>query len=152
MSNQTSESLFYRSEFLFDVFTDLVDKEWSVLEIGQGDGRNVRFLNERGYHAEGIDKNDGNPIETFPEKEYDVIYSMATFFLIPPENNWVFEKIARMAKKFIITIEGETSADNGVWGRNYAEMFKPFGFEQIYQQTNVFNQYGVLRIMKRNGV
>lgn len=144
-----SENLTYRSEFLYQIFQDYVSKDWSVLEIGQGDGRNVRYLKERGYSVVGIDKKDGEPIEEYPEKEFDVIYTMSTLFLIPPENDWVFEKIARMAKKYIITVEGETTASNGVWGRDYAEVFKKFGFEQVHQQTNIFNQYGVARILKR---
>lgn len=147
------KDLTYRSEFLLEVFKDFIDPSWSILEIGAGDFRNVDYLASHGYSfVDGIDKNNGELIETFEPKEpYDVIFSMSCFFLIPPENNWVFEKIAKMAKKYIITIEGETTASNGVYGRNYTEVFKPFGFEEVLFQKDVFNQYGVLRILKRNG-
>jgi hypothetical protein len=74
---------------------------------------------------------------------------MSTFFLIPPENNWVFEKIARMAQKYIITFEGETGDGYKLWGRNYTDVFKPFGFQELYYQTDIFNEYGVLRVLKK---
>lgn len=151
MSSETSKNLNYRSEFLLDVFKEWVDPEWSVLEIGHGTGRNVDFLNKNGYSVVGIDKKEGTAIEDVPETHYDVIYSMSALFQIPPENNWVFEKIARMADKLIITVEGETThlkEGDQLFGRDYSEVFKPFGFQQVAQQNDVFNQYGVLRIMK----
>lgn len=137
-----------RSEFIYEVFKDFVDPSWRILEIGSGTGRHVNYLNERGYNVVGIDKLNGTAIEDVPETKYDVIYTMSTLFLIPPENDWVFEKIARMATKYIITVEGETSANNGLYGRNYKLVFEPFGFREVYAQDNVFNQYGVLRVLK----
>jgi len=143
------EDLTYRSEYLFGVFEKWVDKDWSVLEIGSGMNRNVDYLNERGYNVEGIDKEKGSAIEDVEPKEYDVIYTMSCLFLIPPENNWVFEKIAKMAKRYIITIEGETASLPNVWGRNYTDIFMEQGFKEVERQKNVFNEYGVLRVLKR---
>ena len=131
---------------MLDVFRDWVDPVNSVLEIGCGDGRNVDYLNENGYLAVGIDKNLGTAIEDVPEDKYDVIYTMSCLFLIPPEKDWVFPKIARMARKYIITIEGEAGDGHKLWARDYAIMFP--GFEQVYYQNNVFNEYGVLRVLK----
>lgn len=140
----------YRSKYLVSIFEKHVPKDATILEIGHGDGRNIRFLKEAGWeNVEGIDKNEGTTIEEVPEKEYDVIYTMSCLFLIPPENNWVFEKIARMAKNMIITVEGETTvADRpDVFGRDYSKVFEPFGFKTIAKEFNVFNQYGVARIL-----
>lgn len=139
-----------RSEFISDLFNEWVDPEWSVLEIGMGTGRHVEHLKSKGYNVEGIDKEQGTAIEDVEPKEYDVIYTMSCLFLIPPENDWVFEKIAKMAKRYIITVEGETTATNGVFGRDYSRVFAPFGFIQVYHQE-VFNKYGHARILKRNG-
>jgi hypothetical protein len=147
------QSLVYRSKFLLEVFKDFVDPADTILEIGEGDGRNVKYLKKHGYlDVEGVDKLKGTPIEKIEPKSYDVIFTMSTLFLIPPENNWVFEKIAKMAKKYIITIEGEvTDYRRDLWGRNYKEVFQPFGFyEVLCQDKDVFNEYGVLRVLKRH--
>ena len=146
-----AENLTYRSEFLLEVFKDWVVPSWSVLEIGCGDGRNIKYLKSHGYpNVEGVDKCLGTAIEDIEAKEYDVVYTMSCLFLIPPENNWVFKKIASMAKKFIITIEGEWGTDT-VFGRNYTEYFKEFGFKEQFAQKDVFNEYGVLRVLERYG-
>ncbi len=145
-------SLIYRSEFLLEVFKDFVSRNDSILEIGDGDGRNVKYLKAHGYtNVTGIDKLKGTAIEDVPPQKYDVIFTMSTLFLIPPEKNWVFEKIAGMAKKLIITIEGEvTDYRRDLWGRDYTEVFKPFGFRQVLiQDRDVFNEYGVLRVLER---
>lgn len=145
------EDLTYRSEFLYEVFKDFIDPSLTVLEIGCGDGRNVDYLKKRGYNVVGIDKLHGTSIEEVEEKLYDVIFTMSTLFQIPPENAWVFEKIARMANKYIITIEGETThlkeGDN-LFGRNYTDVFYPFGFREVMREKNVFNEFGVLRVLK----
>jgi hypothetical protein len=147
-----AEDLNYRSLFLCDVFKrHNIPKESSILEIGCGDNRNLTFLQAHGYNLiVGIDKKYGSAIEDIQPIEYDVIFTMSTLFLIPVENEWVFEKIAKMAKKWIITIEGETTAGNGVIGRDYNEIFSKFGFKQVEHQEDVFNKYGVLRVFKRN--
>lgn len=141
--------LMYRSEYLLELFEEYIPKDMSILEIGEGDGRNVKYLREHGYTVDGIDKKDGTAIEDIESRKYDVIYTMSTLFLIPPENNWVFKKIADMAKHYIITIEGETTSPPTVFGRDYTDVFKDFGFEEIYLQRNVFNRYGVARVLKR---
>jgi hypothetical protein len=142
-------SLIYRSEYLLELLNIYVEKDDSILEIGSGDGRNVEFLKANGYtNVTGIDKKSGTPIEAVPRDHYDVIFTMSTLFLIPPENDWVFEKIAGMARKWIITIEGETSAGPLV-GRDYSEVFAPFGFYEKHKEEAVFNEFGVCRILKR---
>jgi len=141
-----------RSKFLVEVMDKYADKDNHILEVGFGDGRNLQFLRNAGYNrVEGIDKANGSSIEEVEPHQYDVIYTMSTLFLIPETNDWVFEKIAAMAKKWIITIEGETTKGNGVIGRDYRKIFTKFGFEQIEHQTNVFNEYGVLRVFKKHG-
>jgi hypothetical protein len=160
-------SLEERSNFLIEVFKKHnILKDATVLEIGCGDRRNVRALQNAGWkNVDGIDKLEGTAIEDVPEKQYDVVFSMSCLFLIPPrevtkvdgfllmkENEEVWEKIARMSKEWLITVEGETSKDSiGVFGRDYSQIFGPLGFDQIKHQTDVFNKYGVLRVFKKYG-
>lgn len=141
-----------RSETLVELFGRYVRKDESILEIGCGDDRNLRYLREAGYtNVKGIDKQHGTAIEDVPEEKFDVIFTMSTLFLIPEENEWVFEKIARMAKRLIVTFEGETSKDfNHVIGRNYTSVFRPFGFSEVEHITPIFNIYGHLRVLEKN--
>jgi len=147
------KDLHLRSLFLEDVFSEYkIPKDAKILEIGSGLGRNLKWLEIKGYtNLTGIDKKDGSAIEDVFEKEYDVIFTMSCLFLIPEENEWVFEKIARMTNKWLITIEGETTKGNGVIGRDYSKIFVPLGFEQIQHRGNVFNRYGHLRVFKKHG-
>ena len=143
------DTLENRTETLLEVISDYADDDDTILEIGQGTGRNVKALLKEGYLAEGIDKKDGTAIEDVEPKEYDIVFTMSTLFLIPPENDWVFEKIAKMAKKYIITFEGEaTSPERNVYGRNYDEVFSRYGFTQV-EASPIFNKYGMMRVMKR---
>lgn len=138
----------HRSEFLLKVLDRHVSKTDSILEIGSGDNRNVDFLRKNGYeNVTGIDKLNGTAIEDVEAKEYDVIFTMSTLFLI--KNDSVFEKIAKMAKKYIVTIEGETSVNDELVGRDYSAVFIKYGFTQVEEERNVFNVYGVLRVMKK---
>jgi len=150
MPTKKSE-LLYRSKFLLKVFEEYVSKGDSIIEIGAGDWRNVDYLKEHGYvDIMGIDKKEGTSVEDWTGNEFDVVFTMSTLFLIPPENEWVFKKIASAAKKYIITIEGETTDySRDLWGRDYTKIFNEFGFEEVYKQDDVFNEYGVLRILKR---
>lgn len=146
------DNLIYRSEYLHKVLQrHNIPKSASILEIGHGDGRNIKFLKEKGYvNVTGIDKLEGTSIETVFPTHYDVIYTMSCLFLIPLESEWVLEKIAGMADKWLITVEGETTWPSlNLIGRDYAQVFKPYGFEQIEHKENVFNRTGVLRVLKR---
>lgn len=144
------DDLTYRSLYLVDVFSRHIPKDWSVLEVGSGDNRNVKHLKQAGWlDVTGIDKKDGTAIEDVEEKKYDVIYTMSCLFLIPKENEWVFEKIARMADKYIVTVEGETTSPPTIIGRDYTKIFNKFGFEEVEKETPVFNSTGVLRVLKR---
>lgn len=138
-----------RTSLILEVIQKYASKEDRILEIGSGDGRNVSRLKLAGYDVVGIDKLDGTSIEDVPEEPYDVIFTMSTLFLIPKENEWVFEKIARMAKKLIITIEGETTKPElRLIGRDYTEVFGRSGFKEVEHRAGVFNKFGHLRVLK----
>ena len=141
-------SLLERSKFLLKVIKRYATLDDTTLEIGCGDYRNVNYLKEHGYNVEGIDKIYGTSIQEFAPKEYDIIFTMSTLFLINDDS--IFPKIANMAKKFIITIEGETTKEgNGVIGRDYNEIFSKLGFTQVESEKEVFNIFGVMRVFKK---
>lgn len=136
---------------MVDIFKRHIHKDDLILEIGAGDWGNVRSLTEAGYgKVIGIDKNDGSSIEDFPLVEFDTIFTMSCLFLIPKENEWIFEKIAKMTKKWLITIEGETSKGE-VTGRDYGKIFTKLGFDEVEHNRYAFNIYGHIRIFKKNG-
>ncbi len=133
------------------MFERHIPKDYSILEIGHGDGRNLHYLRQAGYdHVEGIDKANGMSVEEVSPIPYDVVFSMSTLFLIPEGNEWVFEKIASMAQKYIVTIEGETTKGH-VIGRDYYTIFTNLGFEQIESEAEVFNKFGIMRVFKKHG-
>lgn len=124
-------------------------KDDVILEIGAGDGRNVDYLKN---HSDGcfplvmgIDKVHGTALDDIPLARVDVVYTMSTLFLIDP---LPAEQIANMVRKYLITIEGETTKGE-VIGRNYKEVFEPLGFTQIYHEEEVFNKFGVARVFKK---
>lgn len=139
-----------RTKFLIEIFEKYIPKDYTILEIGCGDGGNINALKEVDYKfVDGIDKKDGTAIEDVEPKEYNVIFTMSTLFLIKDEK--VFNKIAKMAQKFILTFEGESKEYGNVFYHDYEKIFSNLGFKQIEHQDNMFNQYGHLRVFKKNG-
>jgi len=96
-----------RPDFLLEVIKKYASKTDTILEIGCGKREALNLCIKNGYLVTGIDKDESTSIQDYPETEYDIIYTMSTLFLIADES--VFLKIARMVKKYIITIEGEVS-------------------------------------------
>ena len=121
-------------EFLHDFWTPQVGPENSILEMGCNVWANLNGLFAKGYHnLSGIEINK-NAIEAmrriFPElakiarisqgsveevlpqtpsKSVDVIFTMATLIHIHPTSNFIFPEMVRVAKKYIVVIEGETA-------------------------------------------
>ena len=125
----------------------------SILEIGCGTGRNLVALQEAGFSKVGGVEISERTIEMgrdhFPAYkdievtnapieecandlgEYDVIYTSGLLMHIPPEHEWVYEVIAKKARRLIVTCEGEISECENAWPRNYKDVFEALGWQQV---------------------
>ena len=147
-----------RSEVLVNTVQKyLKEKDSSILEIGCNVGRNLHYLYSANYHnLTGIDINqqalddmkkfypDLRDIQThcstiedqlpkFADKKFDLVFTMAVLEHIHPDSeNEVFNEIARITGKYLITIEDEVTAySDRVFPRNYKTIFEGLGLKEI---------------------
>jgi SAM-dependent methyltransferase len=120
------------SETLGDVFGHYVADGAAILEVGCGSGRHLDHLRSQGYtNLTGIDINadsfdvmaDHYPrlVETgtfftaaieeyiadVPTDHFDVVYSVETLQHVHPDDEWVFEELARVTSDLLVTAENE---------------------------------------------
>jgi SAM-dependent methyltransferase len=134
-------------------------KSDSILEIGCGTGRNLVALKKAGYkYLTGIEispKTVEVGWEHFPtykkiqviigaaEKvidevgDFDVIYTSGLLMHIPPEHEWLFERISQKARKVIMTNEGELKrkVTEHAWNRDYKVIFEALGWKEVEMET-----------------
>ena len=153
-----------RSVFLVNLIRKYEsNKSAKFLDIGCNVGRNLHYVQKEGYHnLSGIEISTNavllmkkefsklasdvtiynEPVEEriklFPQKEFDVIYTMAVLEHIHVDSNFVFEEIARITKKTLITIEDEKAISNRHFPRNYKTIFEKFGLKQV-EEINCAN-------------
>ena len=165
-----------RTEYLVGLmqrYAELTDRIW---ELGCNVGRNLNGLWIAGYREiEGVEINNSavdlmrltypdmratvyrGKIEDmirFTGSDYldaaDVIFTMCVLMHIHPDSEFVFGEIARLAEKYIITIEDEVKETWRHCPRNYRGVFEPFGFEQVFMENIPWGEHGcVARVMKR---
>lgn len=120
------------SETLASVLSHYVDEGATILEVGCGSGRHLARLREQGFEElTGIDINEdsfdvmaeqyprlaetgtfhvGALEELVPEFEdgaFDVVYSVETLQHVHPDDEWVFDELARVTDDLLITAENE---------------------------------------------
>lgn len=159
--NQVSERLL---ELLQNSFTD----EAAILELGCSSGRHLAHLFDHGYRdLTGIEVNpDAFDVmdETYPDlaasgtfyqdrieavlpelpdDRFDLVFSVETLQHIHPDNDWVFEEIARVAADVLVTVEIEhdidgtdrtmkyVDADIPLYYRDWNRVFSEFGFTHV---------------------
>lgn len=173
------------SETLAAVFEHYVDEDAAVLELGCSSGRHLAYLRERGYeNLTGIDINDESfevMAEYFPElaetgtyhtgaieeilpefadDAFDVVYSVETLQHVHPDDEWVFDEIARVSADLLITAENEGNgptrgrADDPVnyvngefplYYRNWKDVFSPLGVAQLLREPTKRDTVRVFR-------
>ncbi len=134
-----------RSEFLHKFIDGVIPKDLEIIELGCNCGRNVAYLNSKGYKTFGFDINPKaiefkkdlpiwhQSIEDYFSKdvEVDMYFSMAVLEHI--KSDWVFKK---MKAAYILTIEDEITDGGAFHKRNYKEIFESLGYRQIKHETN----------------
>ena len=136
-----------RSEFLHTLFVEhKIRKDSSVLEIGCNMGRNLNYLQSKGYkNLSGVEISEkaltccnevypslgatlyNSPIETiiesFRNDQFSIVFTCAVLMHIHVSSEWVFDEIARIAKKHIILLEDRK--------RDYQKIFETEKFVQV---------------------
>ena len=133
------------------------DKAWKVLEVGCNCGRNMDHMLRAGYEdiegveinpkaveyarehfpevASGMTVSDAQSfLATKPPGSYDLIYTQSVLMHVPPEDDYLFEQMARVAGKMLFISEVEVQAGNLLrhkFNRNYREVFEALGWRQI---------------------
>lgn len=146
-----------RSKMLVDVIKHKIGLEHdrTILEVGCNVGRNLRYLDKAGYtQLAGVDVNPkalelakveccymlGAIEEVLPriKQPYGLVFTMAVLQHIPPENDSVFEHVARLGKYNLLVIEDEIS-HHGTrhFPRNYKDVFEGHGMTQIKGWRNL---------------
>ncbi|ELZ01325.1 type 11 methyltransferase [Natrialba chahannaoensis JCM 10990] len=129
------------SKAIRQTLSELVDPDASVLELGCSSGRHLAHLHEHGYeNLAGIDINEAafevmaqnspdlfeagtfyccsieDLVDSLPTNRFDVVYSVETIQHVHPDNDWVFDDLARIASTAVLTAENEGDTPNGEAG------------------------------------
>lgn len=160
------QSLLVRSHYLLDIINRYCPDIESAFEIGCNVGRNMAYLKQNkdiivagaeiSEHAITLMKTIFYPelldskiyiadareaVKGIPDKSYDLVFSMAVLMHMHPLTEETFwENIVRIAKKYIITIEDESSASPRNWARNYDQIFSKFDATLIFTETQLEDQ------------
>ncbi len=130
-----------------------------VLEVGCNAGRNLEHLFGAGHRnlsaieinadaiallrrsfpdmAARLDLRHGpaeNLLPGFPSAHFDLVFTMAVLEHLHDDSESVFAGIARVCRRFLITIEDEHRVSWRHFPRNYRKVFEPLGLAQILEQ------------------
>ncbi len=128
----------------------------SALELGCNVGRNLNYLKKNlNMEVAGLEINAqavellrkhypdladasitvGDMTQTIfqvEDRSYDLVFSMAVLMHLHPKTEPVFwDKVSRIARKAIITIENENWGSERNWPRNYGEIFVSRGWREV---------------------
>jgi SAM-dependent methyltransferase len=125
------------SELLRATLDSAVGSEASVLELGCSSGRHLSHLHEHGYDdLHGIEINDEafdvmdetypdladsgtfyvdaieEVVTEFEDDQFDAVYSVETLQHIHPDDEWVFEELARITDDLLVVTENEGDSNS----------------------------------------
>ncbi len=145
------------TQILVDIVNQYFDnKKVKILELGCNVGRNLNNLFENGFkNLNGIEINPEaiklmktsfseafsyvkisqgtieENIKKIPDKEFDLVFSMAVLMHVHYDSDWIFEHLVRITKKHLITMEHEEGVARKNFPRNYKNIFEKLGLKQI---------------------
>ena len=144
------------SEYLVSLIKQFLKSDASILELGCSIGRNLHQLWKADYHnLSGIEINPEAlklMKQNFPDMqvethqgsiedrieelgEYDLVFTIAVLEHIHSDSEWVFSEMARKAKRYLITIEGEEKNVSELhFPRNYKDIFEGLGLHQVFEK------------------
>jgi hypothetical protein len=141
-------------DLLFNEVIDLIDKEDNILEVGCNCGRSLNYLFKKGFsNLHGIEIG-AEAVElmkkTFPDmyekskievgnapevlrkhdsEKYKLVFCHSVLVNIPTSFNYVFEEMARISNKYIVTLESEASFTS--YPRDFQKMFENHGYKMV---------------------
>jgi SAM-dependent methyltransferase len=143
-------------DFLAGFWFPEVDQHSSILEVGCGWGANLHHLKKLGYSdLTGVEISSdavemlrrtypdlyssgsvisGSAEEILPELGSDsvgVFLTVATSMHLHPKSSSVYREIARIAGKYICTVELESANNSYLFARNYGRLFEKLGCRKI---------------------
>lgn len=153
------------SDLILDRLDSARTPEAAVLELGCSSGRHLAHLRAHGYtDLSGIEINDEafrvmeenypdlaacgtfhsdtieNVVPEFEDGQFDAVYSVETLQHIHPDNEWVFEELARITDDLLITVEHEGNGEDSVnyvndefplYYRHWGRVFTDLGFVEV---------------------
>ncbi|KAB1187447.1 MULTISPECIES: bifunctional 2-polyprenyl-6-hydroxyphenol methylase/3-demethylubiquinol 3-O-methyltransferase UbiG [Haloferax] len=176
--NETSESL-------VRLFERVLDPTARILELGCGPGRHLSHLRDHGFeNLHGIDINEESfevmaeaypdladegtfyadaiehTVTEFEDGYFDVLYSIETLQHIHPDDEWVFEELARVTSEYVVTVENEgddsqppsergvneSEYDFPLYYRDWRAVFTSFGFTEVESKSE---DRDTLRVFRR---
>ncbi|SEO25966.1 Methyltransferase domain-containing protein [Halogranum amylolyticum] len=175
------------SETLTTVFEHFARDDPAVLEVGCSSGRHLAHLLDHGYeNLTGIDLNDesfevmadyypqlaetgtflAGAIEEllpeFPDDKFDVVYSVETLQHVHPDDEWVFEELARVSTDLVVTAENEGNSpqrgrdgdevsyvndDFPLYHRDWKDVFTDLGLAQLLREPSKRDTVRVFRVL-----
>ena len=143
--------------YLEKMFSPWVDKDDSICELGCNAGGKLNWLLQNEYrNLAGIELNPAcKPVmeklfpelarsmdlhigafskllPALPQAKYAFVYTLSSIELIHPQQDFVFQDIARICGKYLMTVEIEWAGGQYFFPRNYRRVFAKHGLQQIW--------------------
>jgi SAM-dependent methyltransferase len=143
-------------DWLEAFFSPFIEKHNDVLELGCNAGGKLNRLRELGYeNLSGVELNPScRPImqqlfpelaqriqlhvgsfdtvfSTLPNESHDFVYTLSAIEMVHPWQNHLFKDIARICKRYLMTVELEWPGEQYSFPRNYRRIFERYGLCQV---------------------